>query len=195
MSFSEQIQLWGTIGTWLASLGTIAAVFSALWLARRTERVRLRVYVGLRHRIDGIGSQTEECLSAMVTNLGERPVYVVGWGWKIGKGTRKRHLEMSPPTLSSPDQFPRLIEHGGTARFMVSFAEHPDWINEFRQALDSVSDKRLRSLRAKIYTSVGHIELIAPEVSFLNRLKDKCVYSPSVPDSQHARRHQTGSPR
>lgn len=56
---------------------------------------------------------------------------------------------------------------------MVSFAEYPAWINEFRQALDGVSGKRLRSLRAQVYTSVGDAELIAPEVSFLDRLKDE----------------------
>ena len=170
MSFEEQIQLWGTIGTWIASLGTVAAVCAALWLARRTEKVRLQVHVGLRHMV---GDRTEDCLSAMVTNIGERPVYVVGGGWTVGKGRSKKHLGMFPPPSPSPDQFPRLIEHGGTAWFMVSFDEYPAWINEFRQALDGVSEKLLRSLRAQIYTSVGHIELIAPEVSFLNRLKDE----------------------
>lgn len=142
MAFEQQIQLWRTIGTWIASLGTISAVLTALWLARRTEKVRLKVYVGLRHRM---GSQTEECLSAMVTNLGERPVNVVGWDWTIGKGTSKKQLGMLPPPSSSPDQFPRLIEHGGTAWFMVSFVEYPAWINEFREHLHGVSDKLLRS--------------------------------------------------
>ena len=113
----------------------------------------------------------------MVTNLGERPVNVVGWGWTIGKRTSKKQLGMLPPPSSSPDQFPRLIEHGGTAWFMVSFVEYPAWINEFREHLDGVSDKRLRSIRAQIYTSVGQTELIAPEVSFLDRLKDERIRS------------------
>ena len=177
MSFEEQIQLWGTIGTWIASLGTVAAVCAALWLARRTEKVRLQVHVGLRHMI---GDRTEECLSTTVTNIGERPVNVVGWGWTIGKGRSKKRLVMLPPPPSSPAQFPKLIQHGDMAWFMVSFAEYPDWINDFRTNLDGVSEKSLKSIRAEIYTSVGHTELIVPENPFLDRLKDSIYGSKDV---------------
>ena len=66
------------------------------------------------------------------------------------------------------------------AWFMVSFAEYPDWINDFRTNLDGVSEKSLKSIRAEIYTSVGHTELVVPEKPFLDRLKDSIYGSKDV---------------
>jgi hypothetical protein len=82
MTLDQKIQVWMVIGTWFAGLGTCAAVIVALYLSRRIEKVRLKVYAGLRV-ILGDGTPRQTHLSIGVTNLGERPVTINTVGWAI----------------------------------------------------------------------------------------------------------------
>ena len=86
MTFDQKIQVWVAVGTWVAGLATLAAVVVALYLARRTEKVRLNVHVGLRVVVIGDGSPFQEHLSISVTNVGERSVTINTVGWAVGKG-------------------------------------------------------------------------------------------------------------
>ena len=159
------------VGTWLSSIGTIAAVIVALYLARRTERVRLRIQVGLRVMIVGDGSPPEDHLSIEVTNLGERPVTINSVGWAIGKRKQRR---FGFQTLSGhhSDQYPAELQHGKTARFMVSFRATPQWMTDFaRGFVKDLSDGSLRTLAALVNTSVGQTIEVKPEKELLQKLK------------------------
>jgi len=92
MTLDQKIQVWVAAGTWLSSIGTIAAVIVALYLASLTERVRLRIQVGLRVMIVGDGSPPEDHLSIEVTNLGERPVTINSVVGQSPGGKAERHL-------------------------------------------------------------------------------------------------------
>jgi hypothetical protein len=72
MTLDQKIQIWVAVGTWLAGLATLAAVIVALRLAKRIEKVRLKVHAGLRVLIMGDGSPFQKHLAISVTNLGER---------------------------------------------------------------------------------------------------------------------------
>ena len=64
--------VWNTVGTWVAGIGTIATVITALWLANRDNSVRLRVYavVGLRIDDNYNPPRTSNFVWISVTNVG-----------------------------------------------------------------------------------------------------------------------------
>src|SRR5215469_13441862 len=90
MTLDQKIQIWIAIGSWLAGVGTIAATVVALYLARRGEKLSLRVSVALMDVIMGDGSPFLEHLGIDVTNNGERPVTIIQIGWAVGKGKKRR---------------------------------------------------------------------------------------------------------
>ena len=172
LSFDQTMQILDVLGTWVAGLGAFAAAVIALWLARRAEKVKLESSVGLR-RIVGDGV-SQECLVFSVTNIGGRPVNVSSLGWCIGRWKNKRGCIMHPNHLS-PNQFPKKIEYGETASFMVDFAKSPDWMQDFSR--DFIKQDSIDSLRAQIHTSVGYTKYVKPEKELLKRLKDACSSS------------------
>jgi len=159
------------IGTWLAAFATLAAVIVALYLARRTEKVRLKVHAGLRVIILGDGSPPQEHVVISVTNVGERPVIINSVGWAVGK---RRHRSFCIQTVSGPytKQYPVELAHGKSADFMVSFLATPTWPVEFATGfVKDLSDKSLKTLVALIHTSIGQTIEIHPEKPLVDRLK------------------------
>jgi hypothetical protein len=172
MTLDQKIQIWVAVGTWLSSLGTIAAVITALYLAKRVELVRLNVHVGLMEVIIGDGSPFQEHVGINVTNLGERPVTVNTVGWAIGKG-KKRRFAIQPLNSPHSAQFPIELAHGKSASFLVSFDLTPGWKREFATGfVRDLSDKSLKSLVAQVHTSVGKTVEAHPRKDLLDALRE-----------------------
>ena len=166
----ETIQLLGVLGTWFAGIGTLAASVVALWLARRVEKIKLKAHVGLGVTVGN--GRSEECLNFNVTNLGERPVTIISVGWRIGK-RKNRKFAIQPLSESSFSQYPKKLEHGETASFLVFFSERPNWMEKFsNEFIEDISDKTIKTLRAQIHTSVGYTENVIPAKSLLEKLKN-----------------------
>lgn len=159
----------------MAAIGTVGVAGVALYLARRSERVRLEVWAGTRVIVGGAlvgGAPTTpiNCLAISVTNLGARPVTIQSTGWRIGRGKSRRQAIYLPS--NSSHQFGKMIEHGENAQFMTNFVESPDWMRDFAEKMvQDGSTKRLKTLRAFVVTSVGHIEIVKPEQPFLDEIK------------------------
>lgn len=171
MTLDQKIQVWVAIGTWVAGLGTFAAVVAALYLSIRVEKVRLKVHVGLREVILGDGSPFQKHLGISVTNLGERPVTINSVGWAIGK-RKRREFALQPVSGPHTNQWPIELAHGKSANFMVSFLETPHWAREFATGfVKDLSDASLKTLVAQIHTSVGQTVEVRPEQGLLERLK------------------------
>ena len=94
------IRLLAMIGNWVAGLGAIAAVAVSLWLARRSEKLRLRVKVDrvrvereeIRYVRDGepvskIVNRDQIIFS--VTNRGSRTETIESVGWAHRKGLER----------------------------------------------------------------------------------------------------------
>ena len=172
MTLDQKTQIVAAVGTWLAGLATLAVVLVALYLARRTEKVRLDVHVGLRVVVIGDGSPFQEHLSMMVTNLGERPVTVNTVGWAVGKGKQRRFC-IQPVSGPFTTQFPTDLAHGKIANFMVSFLATPGWLRDFATGfVQDLSDNSLKTLVAQIHTSVGQTIEVRPERPLIQRLKE-----------------------
>ena len=162
---SQSLQILGVLGTWFAGLGTFAAAGIALWIALRTRKVKLKCNVGLRTIVGGHGQR--ECLSVSVTNIGEGDVIIENLGWRIGRrGNRKYAIQILG--TNSPHRFPKKLAHGERGTFMVNIVESSDWMQDLKT--NFIKEAPIQSLRAEIYTSVGHTEIIKPEDRFLTAL-------------------------
>ena len=164
----QGIEFWGVVGTWFTGLGTFLAVAVALWVAFRAKKVKLKCSVGLRTVMHG-RSRTP-CVVFSVTNLGEGPVVVDGIGWVIGRGKKKIMAEHMLGEIPS-DRFPKKLNYGERGSFRVELSgRRTDWLQDFVEGV--IKQHHLSSLRAQIYTSVGHTEKVRPEMSFLKALED-----------------------
>jgi hypothetical protein len=171
VTLDQRIQVWVAVGTWVAGIGTIAAVIVALYLARRVEKVRLKVHVGLRVVVLGDGTPFQRHLAFNVTNVGERPVTINTVGWAVGK-RHARRLAMQPVSGPHTSQYPAELSHGRTVNFMVSFDATPNWLREFVTGfVKDVSDSSLKTLVAQVHTSVGQTVEVCPEPELLDALK------------------------
>jgi hypothetical protein len=171
MTLDQKIQIWNTVGTWLAGIATFAAVIVSLHLARRSERVKLKVLAGIRLVVGGDGTPPEEHLNISVTNLGDRAVVLNTVGWAVGKRKERRYCIQTVSGFWTA-QYPTELAHGKQASFMVSFAHTPTWLTEFANGfLKSISDSDLDTLVAQVHTSVGQTIEAKPEKELIDRLR------------------------
>ena len=171
MTFDQRVQLWLVVGTWVAGLATLLAVITSLWLARRGERVRLKIWVGIRDLVGDDGSRWGECVCFDVTNVGDRPVTINLIGWVVGKGKKRKFCAQ---TLSGPftKQYPYELTHGQNATFAVWLSETPNWASDLStRFIEDPSGKSLETLRAQIYTSMGRTFEVKPESGLVDRLR------------------------
>ena len=171
MTFDQKVQLSLVVGTWVAGLATLLAVMTSLYLARRGERVRLKIWVGVRELLGGDGSPQDECVCFNVTNVGERPVVVNLVGWVVGRGKKRKYCVQ---TLSGPltKQYPMELTHGKDAMFTVSLSSTPNWTSDFcARFINDPSGRSLKTLRAQIFTSVGQTVEVKPETGLVDRLR------------------------
>ncbi|MGB9150190.1 MAG: hypothetical protein WCB36_08075 [Burkholderiales bacterium] len=193
MTLDQQIQLWNTIGTWLAGIATFVAVVVSLRLASRADRVRLKIHAGVRLQFMGDGSPPTELIEIHVTNLAERPVTIQTVGWAIGEGKTKRFCIQSvcgPYTA----QYPKEIAHGNSASFQVAIDIAPTWFDNFvtgfvnsspdslnlktlnwfdNYEMESVHSKSnlLNTLVAVVHTSVGQNIETKAESNLIEKLR------------------------
>lgn len=168
MNTDQQLQLWNVIGTWFAGIATAAAVIVSLWLATRHDRVKLRVYAGVRLFIRGDGSAPREFVAINATNIGERPATITSVGWRVGRGKERRHCLQ---TLGDPEShdYPKRLEHGEIASFLVFTGR--GWPADFMNGFVQSNDPRyLKTLVAQVHTSLGQSVDCKPEANLIELL-------------------------
>ena len=174
MTFNQKVQLWMVVGTWVAGLATLAAVITALYFARRAEKVRLKIFVGIRQIIYGDGSPFEDHVCFDVTNVGQLPVTITTVGWVVGKRKKRRYC-VQPLLASRSQQCPVELTHGEQAHLMVSLTKTPNWASDFSAGfINDPSGQSLKTLKAQIFTSVGQTFEIKPESDLIDRLRGDC---------------------
>ena len=158
VTLDQKIQIWIAIGSWLAGVGTVAATVVALYLARRVEKLRLRICVGLMQVVMGDGTPFQEHLGIDVTNAGERPVTINAVGWAVGKGKRRKYA-IQPLDSPHSAQCPIELAYGKSAKFLVSFDVMPNWARDFGTGfVQDLSEKHLKTLIVQVHTALGFVE-------------------------------------
>lgn len=155
----QWIQVANVAGTWLAGLATLAAVIVSLWLARDARRVRLQVQCDLFGDMRGRAIQTRY-VAFRVTNRGERPVTIIGVGWRIGGGPwpwqwRNRRYS-GQDVAGGKNSVPLRLDHGDKGDFAVELSRGP-WLSFF---MDYVRDDPLHTLRGYVETATGKMVLV-----------------------------------
>ena len=176
------------LGSWAAAFGTILAAGVALWLARRSEKVRLKAHVRFDLRLGDRPPAATRCLVIRVTNQGARTVTINSTSWCLGKSDLHYIQTLSP---SSPDQFGKKLEYGETAAFILEESSVAEWSGQTLKQLanrlveDGFSDESLKKLRAQIHTSLGHTENVVPHEQVLEELR-KAMQQVSAKSTMHS---------
>lgn len=163
LSNSDLINLIGASGNWISAIVSFFAVLVALYLARRSERVKLKATVGNRVIVSGLHSTITKCLMISVTNVGSRTVYVKSFSISIGRLWKKSSA------IVKDTEGVRKIEYGETTALIISYEQYPNWQRELIQ--DLVKDESLNTLYFSINTSVGYVKSVKPEKAFLKGIK------------------------
>ena len=103
---------------WLAAIGTVVAVITALYLARKEARIQLKVRALIRYVViagTDLGPGPNY-LSVEVSNVGQRTATVTHIYWKTGIFRKKNYVWLIPP--DSPSNVPVKLNDGEQATFM-----------------------------------------------------------------------------
>ena len=120
------IRVLAMLGTWLAGVGSLAAVITSLWLARRTERPHLAAKVHMKDFRDADSHFQGQWVFSIV-NTGFRPLMVekLGWRWRA---SLCGHIHWE----AFVDGLPKTLEPGDHASIETDFA-----FNDIVQLLQS----------------------------------------------------------
>lgn len=158
MTFDQKIQIANVVGTWLAGIGTVAAVITSLWFSRRENKIKLAVKVSHRQLVTRGQQNAPDFLYVHVVNKGIRPANITGFGWFVGRLKNKKHL-IQLFGDSESDAIPKMLNEGEEGQFLIrlSHADNPTgWIDKFiADVLQPNPRKQLKTLRLMAYTSVG----------------------------------------
>jgi hypothetical protein len=151
-------QFWTFINSfapWASALASSAAVVTALYLARRGDRIRLRVRCGIRVIIQQ-GAQAgprPEYVNLEVTNVGRRTATIQTLFWTARFFRKKKMIWIAPQNAYSKP-IPVTLADGETANWMAPLKEFDE--NFADVARDDVGTcLGALSVRAGVLTTTG----------------------------------------
>ncbi len=158
--FGVSPQKWEIINgfaNWLSAIGTLAAVLVTLWLVRRQDRPRLKVFASVSSVWFAKNSpKNRKYLIITAVNIADRPASIRYLSLKFGL-LRKEGVEAPPdPEISS--SLPTEITYGQEAKWYIPLETNDrKWLNEVADYLMS-QRPRVRVGVVSVYaqTTVGY---------------------------------------
>src|SRR6266478_3283046 len=126
------VAAWEAIGTWIASIGTVGAVGAAIWIARRDNSVRLRIFATVGQvPADPAVPIERKHLWITATNIGRRTVTLNLVGWRTGLihhripwvGIKHGVMNVGPPV---GPKLPLKLADGDNASWVIPL---DDWLD------------------------------------------------------------------
>ena len=158
----ETWRFLNTFAPWLSALGTLAAVITSLYLARRAARLDIRVSASIV-RMGVPGQQPwHEYFKIRVVNHGREAVVIaVAWwlrfNWLAGTGLPKNWLVLTGPDDDYSTRLPARLDFGEEANFFLAtdvfFKPSSDILKTIRSS--RFRKLTLRLLRVGVSTSTG----------------------------------------
>lgn len=148
-----------TFAPWAAAIGSIGAVIVALYLARRSDQLRLDVSAGVRMVVmgGGLDALPEEVVTIRITNIGRREAEVIGLGWRIGI-FRRRYLEQMPSFNPLESPLPVRLRDGEEMFRRIPLSPTSVWLDDFvRTCLGKWPRAEVKFIRIRVFTSVGRV--------------------------------------
>ena len=174
MSDQQTWQFINTFAPWLAALGTLAAVVTSLYLARRADRIVLEVRVGIRLLAvrGGRPGHGTELLWVNITNLARRSATLTTLHWRPVPWRKAGFLWLAPEnSYSSP--FPITLTDGQSANYAIPTSYfRKNFAGFARETFSGFGGWiRLRFLRFQVFTSTGRSFTVKPEKPVLQQLR------------------------
>ena len=177
------LQLWAVIGTWIASIGTVGAVITSLWLALYQTKIKLKVSAGHRLYITPGCNEPPDYCAIRVVNIGTRPAKITNVAWQVGNGKKKKQM-VQIFGFSTFDDVPKILQEGEEANFMIPFTypgNKDNWIITFPKCLVGKDSPRLiKSLKVIICTSVGQNFKCKAEDCLIEKLEESYEANKSI---------------
>jgi len=171
-----QWELINSFGSWLSAIGTLAAVWVSLSLAKRIATPKAKITVGHRITIHpGQKGPYPEFVLFSIVNSGERIIRVNQIGWRVGLWRKRFAIQLYDEGSSSP--LPVELSHGQEARWLVPLNadKHEPWLQYFaKDMLLPNTRTSCATLRGQFFTSVGHVFVTKPETALLQKLRTAC---------------------
>lgn len=169
-----QWNVLGVIGTWVAGIGSSAAVVAALYLSNRSIRLRANVEVTTAI-LFGANVDDETYIQFSIVNTGERRINIQQIGWRVGVFKKGLAVQFVP-NVPGNSLLPIALEHGERAHWHIPMGRtvtDPDaWERRFaRMMLLQHGTIGLRSLRGYFSTSIGTVFYTKPKPSVRDRLR------------------------
>jgi hypothetical protein len=170
-----------TFADWLAALGTLAAVITSLYLARKSDRITLELRVGIRN----VGFITARPITTAdpqvppklfwicVTNIGRRRARITILYWKPVPW-RKRGVVFVPPRNQYSSAFPIVLTDREEAIYAWPLSEFDTkgLCDEFTGLSGAF---RLHLHRLCVTISTGEVFTCKPEKELRKFLRDSTV--------------------
>jgi hypothetical protein len=146
-----------TFAPWLSAIGTTAAVWVSLYLARQ-QRMRLDVSAG--HRLiftPGQKAPHPEYLVIRIVNIGHREAQITNIGWKVGFFKKQRQYAIQvieADGLSS--SLPVWRKYGEQANYYIPLGGESKWLEDFIKDFYAHHPKsRVKHTKIQVSTSLG----------------------------------------
>jgi hypothetical protein len=171
----ETWQFVNTFAPWLSAFGTIAAVITALHLARRADKIQLQLRVGIRIVAvqGGGGDHGREYVWVSITNLSRRKANITHLFWKPVPW-RKSGLIWIAPQNQYSSKFPITIDDGESANYALPVDEFRERFRDRASEMFSgfVGNVWLITLRFCASTSTGDTFYQRPEAELRALLRE-----------------------
>lgn len=161
---------WGSVADWVSGLGSLSAGIVALYLARSSERIQLKGYVGLRIVVGGGGPQVE-LVSISVTNVGTRATVINNIGISVGRFKGKRHGVITAMKDAYSVGIPYPLADGQQAHWGIPMGKDKKWLREVCGKFVQ-SELDVRTFRFHVYTNHGAKLSLKPEEAMLKALRE-----------------------
>ena len=147
-------ELINSLATWLSAIGTLAAVVTSLYLARRDAKIDLIINAGIRSLVLGGKVQATDYIYLNITNRGRRGARVTQLYWKTGFLWKRTYIWI-PQQNDLSARIPVKLSDGDEAIFMSSLIDFESSLSEIaNNALSGwFSGLKSRFIRVGVCTS------------------------------------------
>lgn len=152
---------WGSVADWVSGLGSLSAGIIALYLARASQRIRLKGYCGLRV-IVGFGTTPQEVVSLVVTNIGTRSTVVNNISISVGRFRKKRFAIITLARDQYSVGIPYALADGQDAHWGIPLDQSRTWIKDLCDGFVHTPDD-VKTLQFRVHTSHGDDFVLRPE--------------------------------
>ncbi len=150
---------WGSVADWVSGIGSLSAAIVALYIAKISQRVRLRGYCGYTVRLGG-GMLKQNLVSIDITNIGSRGTVINNIGIRIGL-FRRRYGIIPVDRDNYSDKIPMLLNDGDQGHWCIPLDEKFSWINGLcKDFIKSPLD--IATMQIQVHTTNGGTQNIRP---------------------------------